>query len=74
MQKFKRLRMKMFEEDLAQGDLAELLQVDSATLGRRLRGECDFHLSEIHEIVRILKIPHEQVLDYFPLNGEARKQ
>lgn len=46
MQDLKKIRARMAELDMTQGKLAEMLGISNSSMGRKLKGETEFTLSE----------------------------
>ena len=67
---FSKLVGRMAEKGLTQGDVAKALGITSTTLRKKLKGLCDWKLTEIYKLIDLLSISYEEVFDYFfaPLN------
>ncbi len=67
---YKRLRVKLYEHDITFEMLAKELGVSNTYVTNRFSCKYPFSMDDVHVICRLLSIPHEEVMEYFP---ERRK-
>lgn len=62
---FKKLRLRMFELDYNQKDLARAAGIVPSTFSLRIRGKQPFNSAQIAAIARVLNIPTSEIGTYF---------
>lgn len=65
MRKFGKLKEKVKIVFGTQADFAEAVGMDAATLNRKLNGKAEWTLKEIEKMCSLLKIPKDEIKDYF---------
>lgn len=61
----KRLKAEMLMEDIKVPQLAQTIGIDKVTFYRKLSGKSEFTISEIYNIIEVLKIPDEKIVSIF---------
>ena len=65
MKKYGNLRERMYKFFNKQSELAEAINLNPATLSKKLNGESMFTTGEIEDICYVLEIPKEEAHEYF---------
>lgn len=71
MKRFKKLRSRMFEEEITQKELAETAGISGSTMTARLAGTQPFTAWEMRDIGRALHIPPEEFYAFFELGEKG---
>lgn len=61
-----KLRGKMSEEDINQGDLGERIQKSQTYVSDRINCKHPFDMNEVYIICDWLHIPYSEIPEYFP--------
>ena len=65
MRKFKRLRYRMLDLEMTQGELARKAGISEATITERMQGRHPFTLREVSAICKALDIPFSDIPEVF---------
>lgn len=57
----KRLKVLMFERDITQRQLADIIGINISTLNGKISGKREFTLSEINKIITYFNLSFEQI-------------
>lgn len=68
---FKKLKGCMFENDLTQKMLAEIIGRSETYITNRMTGHYPWTLDDVYDICKALGIPSEEICVYFPKGGRA---
>lgn len=61
----KKLRGKIIEHGLTYAKAADILGISGCTFGKKMRNEAQMTLDEAEILMRLLKIPKDEFMDYF---------
>lgn len=67
--KYRRLRHLMMEMDVDQAWVAKTISRSTMYVSQRLRGLGDWTMGEMYAIGKLLRIPKEELITYFPEGG-----
>ncbi|MBC5647540.1 helix-turn-helix transcriptional regulator [Christensenella tenuis] len=76
MKKFKLLRLKMYDQDVTQEDIAQhIANVLNNTcsishVSDLFNGRSSWRMDEAYAVLELLKVPHSELHKYFPKDGE----
>ena len=70
MKPYAKLRGKMAEMDVKAADLANNLGKSRQYISQHLLGKYSWNIDEAYKILDLLEVPKEQIVEYFPPNGE----
>ena len=69
MNYYVKLKEEMRKQEISQTYLAELLRVSRPYIASRFKGEMPWNSDEMYTILKVLRIPPEQMSIYFPPGG-----
>ncbi len=64
--KFNALKTLLYQRGIDRQYIAQPIGRGNTYLGQRLKGEKPFELTDVYKICNYLKIPLEQIPEYFP--------
>lgn len=65
MRKFFALKMKIYECEKTQEEVAKAVGISPSAMTNRMKGRCEFSAREMYVIGRELNIPREKFYEYF---------
>ena len=72
--KFKKLRGRMYENQVTQEDIAKLLGRSEAYVSMRMTAKQPFDIDEVYKICEYLDVPECEIHIFFPRGGIEQKK
>lgn len=69
----RRLKTRLFDNDMTQRYLAKELGKSPRYVSVRINGKLPWDLSDVYKICDLLKIPYAEISDYFPPIKAAKR-